>query len=587
MSLLKAKINTLPTNPGVYLFRDAKGAILYIGKAKNLNNRVRTYFANAVDLTRSKQVMVHAAADVETIITNTEAEALILESTLIKRHRPEYNIDLKDDKYFLYIKITADEYPTLETVRRIGTDRSKYFGPYASARAVRTTLKMLKNIFHYRTCKPGQGRPCFDYTIGRCAGPCVNAIGPRQYQAIIKNITSFLRGNMQPVIDDLNDTMRRAAKQKQYEKAAQYRDQLEAVSRLRAAQQVVAPRQSSQDVIGLVRRDGLAAVNRFVIRGGALIDKQNFLIERTRDLPDQSVLNEFLLRYYPQTTDWPQEIIVRLMPPDAAALKQLTGARNTVPQKGKKRQLLTMSETNAADWLKRSQEAEGKRKQLAWQALAELGRALRLAPPPRRIEVYDISNLQGVNAVGSMITFINGLPENNQYRKFNIRTVRGANDPAMLAEVVRRRFTSDQLKNLPWPDLIILDGGRGQLSVVDKQLPTRARPIPVVALAKRLEEIYTRDQSTPQRLPENSPAYFLLQRLRDEAHRFAIGAHRRRHEVSAIHSKLDDVPGIGPVTKKRLLQRFGSVEGILKANPSELTGVVNEQVVRNLYDHLG
>lgn len=578
-------IKTLPANPGVYLYKDARGRILYIGKAKNLRNRVRSYFAPGADLTRSKQVMVSAIADIETILTTTEAEALVLESTLIKRHRPEYNIDLKDDKYFLYIKITDDAFPTLETVRRIGTDRSKYFGPYASTRAVRVTLQTLKNIFHYRTCKPGQGRPCFDYTIGRCAGPCVNAISERQYQTIIKHITSFLRGNVQSVVQELTTDMKKASRARQYERAARYRDQLAALAKLRIAQRVVAPKRTSQDIIGLYRRSGLAAINLFKVRNGALIEKQTMLIDRAHELSDETVIDELLERYYPQTTDWPKEIIVPVLPTEASAVKTLTGARITVPQKGEKKKLLVMSMTNAADWLTRSEQAEAGRERQAIEALGQLSTALAI-PTPRRIEVYDISNTQGVLAVGSMIVFTQGQPDKSQYRKFNIRSVKGSNDPAMLAEVLQRRFNSEQLKDAPLPDLIILDGGRGQLSIVDQHLPDWVKKIPLVALAKRLEELYLRNRRVPLQLRPNTPGFFLLQRMRDEAHRFAIGSHRSLRQRTAIKSQLDEIPGIGPVTRKRLLAAFGSVEGIRNASPSELTKIVGTNVAQNIYDHL-
>lgn len=576
---------SLPSNPGVYLFKDSRNRILYIGKAKNLRNRVRSYFAPRADLTRSKQAMVSTIADIETILTTTEAEALVLESTLIKRHRPEYNIDLKDDKFFLYIKITDDAYPTLETVRRIGTDRSKYFGPYASTRAVRVTLQTLKNIFHYRTCKPGQGRPCFDYTIGRCAGPCVNAISKQEYSVIIKHITSFLRGNVQSVVTELTTSMSKASRVHQYEKAARYRDQLAALQRLRVAQRVVAPKRTVQDVLGIYRHDGLAAINLFKIRSGALVEKHTFMIARANELTDTQLLDEFLQRYYPQTTDWPKEIIVPAEPAEAAAITTLTSAKITVPTKGEKKKLLLMSETNAADWLQRSEQAEQGRSKQAAAGLVELSTALHI-PSLKRIEVYDISNTQGVLAVGSMIVFTDGLPDKDQYRKFNIRSVTGSNDPAMLAEVLKRRFTSDQLRDVPLPDLVILDGGRGQLSIVTKTLPENARHIPMVALAKRLEEIYRRNSTLSLRLKRNSPGFFLIQRMRDEAHRFAIGSHRRRREQQAIRSRLDDVPGVGPTTRKKLLTQFGSVEAIRTASPRELEKVVTKKIAQAIYEYL-
>ncbi|MFC1663021.1 excinuclease ABC subunit UvrC [Patescibacteria group bacterium] len=578
-------LKDLPTNPGVYLFKNKRGKILYIGKAKNLINRVRSYFNRSAGFTLAKKLMVEKIFSIETILTNTETEAILLESTLIKRHQPPYNVALKDDKHFLYIKISDDQYPTLETVRRIGSDRSRYFGPYASTRSVRVTLKMLKQIFHYRTCQPGQGRPCFDYTIGRCAGPCVGAVGPWQYQKIIKNIISFLKGQMQPVIEDLEDQMRQAAKSKRYEKAAQLRDQLVAINRLKIGQKVIGTKKSVQDVISIYQQNGLAAVNLFKIRHGYMVEKRNFIMERASDMIMPNLISEFIMRYYPLTTDWPREIIVAVSPKEKAVLKQLTGAKITVPQRGLKKKLIAMGNTNARDWLQRSQQAQAKRQSQAQLALSDLAEALHINLPVR-IEAYDISNIQGVNSVGSMVVFHQGQPKNSDYRKFNIRTVKGIDDPAMLAEIVRRRFASDKLKSLPRPDLIILDGGRGQLSVVDKHIPKELKNIPLVALAKRHEEIYRRNRSLPIRLVGQSPSYFLIQRIRDEAHRFAIGGHRRRHRAVTIHSKLDDVPGIGPQTRRKLLAKFGSLDGVLKASTIELTKIVNEKIVKKIYENL-
>ncbi|MFH0952354.1 MAG: excinuclease ABC subunit UvrC [Patescibacteria group bacterium] len=578
-------LQTISTNPGVYLFKDQAGKILYIGKAKNLKNRVRSYFTRSADLNAAKKIMVVNIADVETVITSTETEAIILESTLIKRHRPPFNVDLKDDKFFLYIKITDDEYPTLETVRRLGKDRSKYFGPYASARSVRTTLKLLKNIFHYRTCRPHQGRPCFDYTIGRCAGPCVDAIGPRQYQEIIRQIISFLRGNTRPIMAGLEKEMKELSAGKKYEKAAAVRDQLTAIQKLRAGQKVVAASRASQDIVSIIRREGLAAVNLFIIRQGSLIDKKNFLLERATNLNNSELLSTFLLRYYPLATDWPKEIIVSAEPREAASLRTLTKARIIVPQKGDKKKLIEMGLANAHDWLDHSEQAQNKRELQAWHSLEELGKALKI-PAPRRIEAYDISNIQGLNAVGSMIVFADGLPRKSDYRKFNIRTIQGANDPAMLAEVLVRRFNSSQLAKLPKPDLIILDGGRGQLSVVDKRLSPELKKIPMIAIAKKFEDIYHRGKKFPQRLTDNSLSYFLIQRLRDEAHRFAIGSYRRQHQATSTSSQLDSIPGVGPGTRHKLLKTFGSVAGIKQASPKELTKIVTQKIAKKIYEYL-
>lgn len=572
------KLASLPHKPGIYRFLDARGRLLYIGKAKNLAHRVRSYFQSGRFLEPSKEWMVKKVVDLDTTIVASETEALLLESSLIQRFKPPYNVNLKDDKSFLYLKVTTrDPYPTVEAVRRLHDPRARYFGPYTSAFAVRQTVKLLKRVFQFRTCKPNQGRPCFDYPMHRCVGVCIGAVTPQEYRRqVVEPILRFLAGDRETIVADLGREMKVAARQKRFERAAIIRDQLRAVEKLTFGQAVISPRRESEDLVSFVQDDHHAAFNVFAVRFGKLLDRQTMLVGNALGLPPSELLASFLRQYYPQVPNRPKRVFVSIIPEEAHLIERALGLRIRKGERGRRRRLLDLGAVNARAALEREKRAWANDAERAYRAIETLKNAMRLPTLPKRIEAYDISNIQGTNPVGSMVVFVKGLPAKDAYRKFSIKTVRGSNDPAMMAEVLRRRLIrlSEDPRSWPKPDLILLDGGITQLNAVVPLLGKTA--IPIAALAKREEELYLPGRAKPLRLPRDSEALFLLERIRDEAHRFAVGYHRLRRGKEAIHSALDDITGIGPATKKRLLEAFGSVRGVREASIEELERVIGK-----------
>ncbi|MBU1075405.1 excinuclease ABC subunit UvrC [Patescibacteria group bacterium] len=584
------KLAIIPQKPGVYFFRDRKNSILYIGKAINLRSRVRSYFQKSASLEMAKKIMVQKAADVDYIIVDSPTEALLLESSLIKKHRPPYNINLKDDKFFVYLKVTLEEeFPRVLTVRRVEKDKNRYFGPYASATAVKNTLHLLKRIFPYKICKNPPEKLCLGYHIGKCLGHITDTHTKRDYQQIIQGILHFLEGKNTKLLSDLKKEMKDAAKKNKFEKAARLRDQIFSIESVMERQKVVSTKKENQDFISIVRSADLAAINLFMVREGKLIHHENFLLEHTKLQPDGQVLESFLNQYYSQVSQFPKEVFIPFDINNAKLLEHFTTAKIIIPRKGKKFKLLELGKKNAEQYLNQRELEEESRDQRGQIAISELGKKLGIKKVLRRIEAYDISNIQGTNAVGSMVVFSDGLSDKSQYRKFSIKTVRGANDVAMMREVLSRRFQkikSDKKNHWALPDLIILDGGKGQLGAGVSVLEKNNIRIPIIALAKQEEEIFIPSRKNSMKISHISESLKLIQRIRDEAHRFAIGFYRSQHRKSIHKSVLDEVPGIGPKLKKKLINEFKSVHGILEASDDQLEKILGNKLAKNIKQYL-
>ncbi|CAN5302503.1 excinuclease ABC subunit UvrC [soil metagenome] len=628
---LRANLRRLPTSPGVYLMKNAAGRVLYVGKADALRNRVRSYFtARGPDDARISR-MVTEVVDVEYIVTDTVSEAYLLESNLIKQHRPRFNIRLRDDKSYPFVKITlGEDFPRIVRTRRLVRDGSRYFGPYASASSVDETLKLLRKIFPFRTCnldipegKRVLERPCLLYYINRCQGPCIEAIPKPEYRETIGQIVDFLDGKQEPIANDLRHEMAGHSEALRYEQAASTRDKLRAVERTMEQQKMAAFSRAEHDVIGLARQEDDACVQVLQVRNGKLIGREHFMVEGARDVADAEVLGSFLQQYYASTDALPRALLTPLMPSEADGLATFLADRRgvrvtiTVPERGEKRRLVAMATGNAVEALARERAewmADTARRD---EALGELASALGLSKPPERIECYDMSNIQGTSAVGSMVVFIDGRAEPKEYRRFRIRSGDTPDDFRMMAEVLRRRFSrvaklrsetgalsldavgadevpeddADRPREAGWavPDLVIVDGGKGQLSAaVGVMDDLGITDVPLSGLAKRFEELHLPGQAAPVVLPRRSQALYLVQRIRDEAHRFAITYHRDVRGKRALRSELDDIAGIGPGRKKLLLKRFGSVRRIREASVSEVadTPGISRDLAERLKAHL-
>ncbi len=640
---LRAILRQLPTTPGVYLMKGAGGRVLYVGKADSLRSRVRSYFGSKGALDARILRMTQEVADVDYIVTDTVSEAYLLEGNLIKEHRPRFNIRLRDDKSYPFVKITlGEDFPRIVRTRKLARDGSRYFGPYASASSVDDTLKLLRKIFPFRTCnleipegKRVLERPCLLYYINRCQGPCIQAVEKAPYRATIGRIVDFLEGKQEGIADELRTEMEAHSDALRFEQAAVARDKLRAVERTIEQQKVAAFSRAQQDVVGMAREEGEACLQLFVIRNGKMIGREHFIVENARDATDAEVLGSFLQQYYAVSERPPREVLLPTAPSDAddlaAFLADRRGSRVTlhVPERGEKRRLVALAAQNAvealakerAEWLADA----GKRDE----ALDGLAVALGLPRRPDRIECYDMSNIQGTSAVGSMVVFVNGRPEPREYRRFRIRSAETPDDFRMMAEVLRRRFSraaklreetgalslaavgADEVPESiddgddagrevgdrrprgtdGWaiPDLVIVDGGKGQLSAALGAMGELGMTdVPLAGLAKRFEELYVPGRSDPIVLPRRSQALYLVQRIRDEAHRFAITYHRTVRGKRALASVFDEVPGIGPARKKALLKRFGSVRRIREASLDEVAATpgVGRAAAERLKSHL-
>ncbi len=647
---LQAILKKLPDRPGVYLMKDARGTVLYVGKAASLRSRVRRFWLK--DARGLEQHMIRSVIDrvedLEYTMTDSVGEALLLEGNLVKRFQPPFNVRLKDDKSYPYIKITLnDDFPRIERTRKLPNDGSRYFGPYASASSVDEAMNLVRRLFPFRTCtidiKDGVRalqRPCLLYHIKRCQGPCIEAISKDAYRADIDQVQLFLEGRQESLVKALDADMRRASEREDYEQAAIDRDKIKAIERTMESQKMAAFARTDLDLLGLARRDNQAAVQLFVIRGGKALGRDVFMLDTPRGATDAEVVSGFLLQYYARATSVPSEVAIPVILPDAADMERFlsdrrggvalegTGAsevadgsvavprerslnrtenltvprpdavrvtrqraraagvsapvRLVTPQRGERRQLMQLATRNAEEMLAREQARWLADQGKTLGALEELAKALALPGLPARIECYDVSNFQGSETVASMVVFEDGKPRTGEYRRFRVRTVEGPNDVASHREVLRRRFRgarpgdegSAEERRWAMPDLVIIDGGKPQVGAAKGVLDELGlHELPLAGLAKEREELVLPDKAAPVVLPTTSQALYLVQRIRDEAHRFAITYHRDLRRKASVRSKFDDMPGIGPRRRGALLRVFGSMKRVREAPVEQVAAV--------------
>ena len=606
---LEDQLKRLPAKPGVYIFRDKRGQVLYVGKAKSLRPRVRSYFQASADVRHAIAQLPERVADMEVIVTGSEVEALHLEQNLVKRHRPPFNVRLRDDKSFPYIAVTVeDDFPRVMFTRERHRRGVTYFGPYANAKKVRETLDVLNRVFQYRPCegpKPGRhsGIPCLDYHIERCHAPCVDYISKEAYAGIIDGVINFLSGDTRTIERELERKMHDAAESERFEEAARYRNRLFAVRRLSERQAVEKRSVGDVDVLGLAADGDKAAVQIFPLRGGRMIDRYGFHLENVEGQETSALLEAFCVEYYGSAPSVPPQIVVPREAGDVSALEEFLserrGARVEVraAERGEKRRLQELATQNARLALdSETYQTEQKRLRRV-ESLEELREALNLESLPLRIECFDISNIQAAEPVGSMVVFQDAIPKKAHYRKFAVRGLHGQDDFAAMAQVIERRFArmSDPADKeydegfATVPNLVVIDGGKGQLSAALAAMQRFDLPrVAVISLAKRVEEVFLPGRPDPVRLDPHSPGLQLLQRIRDEAHRFAIGFHRQRRDARARESIFDTLEGVGPARRRALLRHFGSAEQVLAATQEELEGVpgVPAKTARSIYAQL-
>jgi excinuclease ABC subunit C len=615
-SKIEQILATLPTKPGVYIHKNAQGKVIYVGKALNLRNRVRSYFHKSAQMNAKTRRLAQEIDDIEFIVADSELEALLLENTLIKKHLPRYNVRLKDDKRYPYIKVHwQDPFPRVTTTRRLLSDGARYFGPYTAAWAAYQTLDLVRKIFPYLTCTRNidgkDERACLYYHIGRCAAPCIGVVTQEEYRQIIDNLCDFLSGNTEPVVSDLRRQMEEASEKLDFERAAQLRDQIKGIDQIVEKQKVVNAETIDEDVVAFARANGDACVQVFFIRAGKLVGRDYFVLEGTAGEDNAEIMTSFLKQFYDQAPTIPSQILLPEEVDELMIIRDWLRSKRgaevtiTVPRQGQQKELLDLAAQNATETLNhlRAQWIADESKQT--EALTELQQALDLPESPLRIECYDISTLQGTNTVGSMVVFVKGAARKSDYRRFKIKTVQGQDDFASMQEMLRRRFKRlsdagysaksplESQKEESWsliPDLVIIDGGKGQLNAALEVLDEfeLRDAIPIVGLAKREEEIFLPGQAEPVILPRTSQALFLVQRIRDEAHRFGVTYHRNLRGKSAIHSSLDEIEGIGPKRRQALLKKFGSIEAIRQASLEELAAVpgMNRRMAEELLAQL-
>ncbi len=604
------QVQALPERPGVYIMRDARGDVLYVGKATNLRSRVRSYFGSSRSLEPKIHALTELVVTVDHLLTRNEAEALLLEATLVKRHQPQYNVRLKDDKHYPYLKVDVQNpWPRVTITRRVEADGARYFGPYASAGSVRRTLDVVKKLFPWRSCtKTITGtdpRPCLDYYIKRCIAPCTAYCTKEEYEEVINQTLLFLDGRSSEVLDHVEAEMRGASDGLDFERAARLRDQAQSIRRVTERQQMATTTPLDADVFALARSGGEACVQVFFVRGTVVADTDFFMLDGTQDASDAEVIEAFLAQFFESATYVPRHVLLSTRPADMEdlqiALRERRGGavEIRVPERGELRQLVASAEDNARSTLAAHRVRWLSDRDKTQAALSLLQDELDLPAPPRRIECYDISTIQGTNTVASMVVFEDGAPVTNQYRRFRIKTVEGQDDFASMREVLSRRFsrlaeqrrtareavpasaseadTDGSTEDEPassWdivPDLVIIDGGKGQLgAALDVLRDLELADVPVCGLAKREEEVFVADIDEPIMLPRDSQALYLIQRVRDEAHRFAVTYHRKLRGKSAQRSVLDSIPGVGPSRKRALLRKFGSVRALQDASVEEI-----------------
>lgn len=601
-SQLEAKLESLPHKPGVYLFKDSGGKIIYVGKARSLRHRVKAYFQEGLPADPKTEVLISKIKDLEILVTDSEMEALILEANLIKEHKPRYNVNLKDDKRYPYLKVTVDEpYPRVLVVRRVKKDKAKYFGPYTNVSGMRQTLRLIRRIFPIRSCNltiPSRSgrkyKVCLEYYIKRCLGPCENKCSYEEYRKLIENVCIFLAGKNNYLIDQLEQQMNRYARQENFEAAARIRDQLRAMQSVVEKQKVVDTEKVDQDIISLARAKNDICIVVLQIREGILIGRQDFYLTAKTETLESEVLASFIKQYYLNSPVIPEEIFLPTEIEDHSIIllwleeKRQGKVQLIFPQRGKKAQLLEMAIKNAQLLLNELLIQKSQKETQVPKAIQMLQRELYLSKPPRKMAAFDISNLGPTDAVGSLVFFQDGKPQKNEYRKFKIRNVQGQNDFAMMKEIVARYFSYLKQEKKPFPDLVLIDGGKGQLSAALEALESLSiKNQEIIGLAKRLDEVFLKGKSDSLMIPKVSTSLRLLQRIRDEAHRFAISYHRTLRGKKVTKSELDEIKGVGDTRKKILLSQFGSIERLKKASLDEIKQIkgISGKVAEKIYQH--
>ena len=607
----QSSLNKLPKSSGVYLMKDESNQVIYVGKASNLRNRVSSYFQSYSRHDFKIRTLVSKISRFETIVTESEQEALILESNLIKEHQPKYNARLKDDKSYPFIKIdVSEQFPQVYITRRVNKkDGARYFGPYANAGSVRKTLKLLKKLFPYRSCTKtitgSDDRACLDFHIGRCVGPCIGAADKYDYKNVIDQEILFLEGKTNKVVKNIQQKMLQASNSLEYESAAVYRDQLKSIENLQESQKVVTLNSDNYDAIAIAQNQNESWVEVFFVREGKLIGRDNFSMTSNLKTQPSELTAAFIKQFYLNSTAIPKLILIKQPLDDEKTIADWLSIKSSqnvqfhIPIRGKKRQLLKMVSDNANNGLNQLLIRRSTAQKNVNSALSEIQESLHLPNIPKRIECYDISNISGTNPVGSMVVFENGSPAPNKYRRFKIKNIPGIDDYSMMQEMLERRFkrlnesTSDNISSdQNWktmPDLIVIDGGKGHLtSALEVLLHSGLNELSITSLAKENEELFVPESPEPIILPRDSQGLFLLQRLRDEAHRFAITFHRQLRSQKSLKSKIDDVPGIGPKKRKLLINHFGSMKNIQKSSIEEISSLpgINKSLAKTLLEFL-
>ena len=614
---IQEQLKNLPAKPGVYIMKDKEKNIIYIGKAKVLKNRVRQYFQSLKNQSVKVQLMVANISEFEYIITDSELEALVLECNLIKKYKPRYNVLLKDDKHYPYIKVTMnEEYPRIFITRRIQKDGAKYFGPYTSTFIVNETIDLIKKIFSVRSCNKrlprdiGKGRPCLNYHIKQCLAPCQGNFGKDAYRRIFDDICSFLSGKQEIFIKKLTKDMYEASEKMDFEKAANLRDKINSIQRIAEKQKMISAALNDQDIIAFAEGEDEACVQVFFVRGGKLIGREHFMLDGTSQREDQEIMSNFVKQFYNNASYIPKEIILQEDVDEAMIIQSwLTNKRGSkvylrVPQRGEKQKLVRMVAKNAFETLQQMESKVKQDKQFAQEALTQLKEYLNLVGIPKRIEAYDISNTSGNESVGAMVVFQNALPSKRDYRKFKIKSLSGPNDYESIKEVLFRRFkraqrekeliqsnelSEEKAKFYALPDLILIDGGKGHVSSAKEVLKEIEVNIPVYGMVKD-DRHKTRDITTENdemNIPFNGSAFKLIVKIQEEVHRFAITYHKNLRRKKNIQSQLEDIHGIGSVRRKQLLQHFKSIDKIKSANLEELTEVegMNQYSAQQVYNY--
>jgi excinuclease ABC subunit C len=598
---LREKLENLPAGPGVYQHKDAEGKVLYVGKAKNLRTRVRQYFQKSRTPDPRIERMLSRATDIEVIVTDSEVEALILEANLIKKLKPRYNVNLKDDKSYPYIVITSEPYPRVFVTRHIRRDGSRYFGPYTDVKNVRSALKSIRDIFMVRSCnffiddeaiRRKKYKICLDYHIKKCGGPCEGLVSQAHYNAMIDQVASVLRGKTQKLLQSMRAEMEELASGMKFEEAALLRDRIKGVEAYSEKQKAVDLDQTDRDIVAFAAEGDDACGVIFKLRDGKMIGRQHYYMSNVDQKSASEILESLLQRYYLESEYVPQEVFLSSGVDDEGALRLwLTGKRGEevrilVPAEGEEAKLVRLSASNAKFLLEDLKLQRMKRADYVPFAVQSLQRDLHLEKLPRTIECFDISNIQGTDSVASMVVFVDGKPKKSEYRKFKIQTVAGPDDFASMQEVIRRRYTRLLEEQGEFPDLIMVDGGKGQLSsAVDALTHLGKTGQPIIGLAKRLEEVYQPGKTDPELIPKASAGLKLLQQIRDEAHRFAITFHRSLRTRRTLQTELDLIEGIGKTRARELLEAFGSVQGVRFATGEQLAEVVGEKVARKIKEY--